>query len=131
MKTNPLKKGTVMENSAPIGTVTREMVGKRAAELAVINGRSPREVLESDWAEARRELTGSLEDPKETLIESIPESERWDPVPGSVGGKVPVAQSEDEDDEGRSDSQRLVEEGVAEAEHDQMRKATKRQSEEI
>src|ERR1700683_2663921 len=100
MNTNPLKKGTVMENSAPIGTVTREMVQQRAVELAVINGRSPREVLESDWEDARRELTGGVEDPKEELIESIPESERWDPVPGTVGGKVPPAQSEDEDDEG-------------------------------
>jgi hypothetical protein len=39
--------------------------------------------------------------------------------------KVPVAPSADEDDEGRSDNQRLVEEGIAGAEHDQMVQATK------
>jgi len=33
---------------------------------------------------------------------------------------VPAAPSEDEDEEGRSDNERLVEEGVAEAEIDQM-----------
>jgi hypothetical protein len=32
---------------------------------------------------------------------------------------VPVAASEDEDEEGRSDNERLVEEGIAEAELDQ------------
>jgi osmotically-inducible protein OsmY len=54
-------------------------------------------------------------------LESAPESERWDPVPGSTGHKVPAAPSADEDEEGRSDNERLVEEGIAGAEHDQMR----------
>jgi hypothetical protein len=66
-------------------------------------------------------------DPKDALLESAPESERWDPVHGSTGQKVLVAPNEDEDEEGRSDSERLVEEGVLEAEHDQMLKATRTQ----
>jgi hypothetical protein len=37
---------------------------------------------------------------------------------------------DDEDDEGRSVSERLVEEGVLEAEHDQMVQAAKKQKEE-
>lgn len=57
--------------------------------------------------------------PKETILEAAPESERWDPLPGSTGHKVPVTASEDEDDEGRSDNERLVEEGIADAERDQ------------
>ena len=74
------------------------------------------------------ELTGESDtDPKDALLESAPESERWDPVHGSTGQKVPVAPNEDEDEEGRSDSERLVEEGVLEAEHDQMLKATRTQ----
>jgi hypothetical protein len=97
------------------------MVRERAVELAVINGRAAQDVSKSDWDQAKRELTGRSDtDPKEAALESAPESERWDPVPGSTGHKVPVAASEDEDDEGRSDNQRLVEEGVAGAEHDQM-----------
>ena len=44
-------------------------------------------------------------------------------MPGSEGRKVPVAPSADEDDEGRSDNERLVEEGIEAAEHDQMRQA--------
>ena len=114
------------ENSAGLGTVTRKMVRERAVELAVINGRSAREVSKSDWEQARRELTGEPDtDPKEAILESAPESERWNPLPGSTGNKAPVAASEDEDDEGRSDNERLVEEGIAGAEHDQMLKASK------
>ena len=125
MKTNPLKQGILTENSAGIGTVTRKMVRERAIELAVINGRAAREVSKSDWDQARRELTGEPDtDPKTAALESAPESERWDPVPGSAGGKVPVAPSADEDDEGRSDNERLVEEGIAGAEEDQMHQAS-------
>jgi hypothetical protein len=126
MKTNPLKEGTLTENSAGIGTVTRQMVRARAEELAVIKGRSARDVTESDLAQARRELTGEPDlDPKETILESAPESERWDPLPGSTGHKVAVAASEDEDEEGRSDNERLVEEGIEGAEHDQSLQAIK------
>ncbi len=120
MKTNPLKDGALTENSAGLGTVTR------AVELAVINSRSARDVSKSDWEQAKRELTGEPDtDPKEAALESIPESERWNPVPGSAGRKAPVAPSADEDDEGRSDNEKLVEEGIAGAEHDQMRQATR------
>ena len=34
-------------------------------------------------------------------------------MPGSTGHKVPVISGEDEDAEGRSDNERLVEEGIA------------------
>ena len=114
------------ENSAGLGTVTRKMVRERAVELAVINGRSAQDVSKSDLEQAKRELTGEPDmDSNEAVLESAPESERWDPVPGSTGHKVPVAASEDEDDEGRSDNERLVDEGIAGAEHDQSRQATK------
>jgi hypothetical protein len=126
MKTNLLKKGKVMINSAGIGTVTRKMVRKRAAELARLAGRSAREVSESDLATARRELTGEPElDPKQAALEAVPESKRWDPVPGSQGHKVQVSPGEDDDDEGRSDNEKLVEEGIEEAELDQMNQATR------
>ena len=125
MKTNPLKQGTVTEKAVGIGTVTRNMVRERAVELAAINGRLAQDVSKPDWEQAKRELTGEPDtDPKEAVLESAPESERWDPVPGSEGRKALVAPSADEDDEGRSDNERLVEEGIAEAEHDQMRQAS-------
>jgi hypothetical protein len=127
MKTNPLKEGTLTENSAGIGTVTRKMVRKRAVELAAINGRSAQDVSKSDLEQAKRELTGDSDtNPNEAALESAPESERWDPVPGSEGRKVPAAPSADEDDEGRSDNERLVDEGMAGAELDQSRQAARK-----
>ena len=126
MKTNPLKEGALTENSAGIGTVTRKMVRERAVEIAIINGRSAQDVSKSDWEQAKRELTGEPDvDPKEAILESAPESERWDPVPGSTGHIVKVTPGEDEDDEGRSDNERLVEGGIAEAELDQSLQATR------
>ena len=131
MNTNPLKQGSLTENSAGIGTVTRKMVRERAAELAAIDGRPPQEASKSDWDEAKRELTDEPEsDANEIALESAPESERWDPVAGSTGHKTLVTANDDEDDEGRSDSERLVEEGVAEAEHDQKLQAAKAHSQE-
>ena len=127
MKTNPLKEGALTENSAGIGTVSRKMVRERAVELAVINGRSAQEVSKSDWEQAKRELTGEPDvDPKDAVLESAPESERWDPVPGSGGHKVPSAPSADEDSEGRRDSERLGDEGISGAELHQMRQASRR-----
>jgi len=129
MKTNPLKEGVLTENSAGIGTVTRDMVRARAAELAVMDGRPPKSATMSDFAQAKRELTGEPDlDPKETILESAPESERWDPLPGSTGRKVPASASEDEDDEGRSDNERLIAEGVAGADHEQTLQASRKRA---
>jgi hypothetical protein len=131
MKMDPLKEAALIINSTGVGTVTHKMVRERAVELAVIDGRSAQEVSKSDWEQAKRELTGGSDmDPKEVLLESAPESERWDPVPGSTGHIVTIPSVDGEDDEGRSVSERLVEEGMLEAEHDQMLEAAKKQKQE-
>ena len=126
MNKNPLNKGVLTENSIGIGTVTREMVEARANELAAIAGRVPPQASEVDYEQAKRGLTGESDiDIQEAVLESIPESERWDPVPGSTGRHAPESLGEDEDSEGRSESAQLVEEGVKEAEHDQMLQAAR------
>ena len=126
MNKNPLNKGILTENAVGVGTVTRGMVRERAVELAVIDGRSAQEVLKADWEQAKRELTGEPEmDIQEAVLESIPESERWNPVPGSTGRHTPESLGEDEDSEGGSESAQLVEEGMKEAEHDQMLQAAR------
>jgi len=130
MNPNPLKQGALTENSKGIGTVTRKMVRERAVELAFINGRSAQEVSKSDWEQAKRELTGKPDmDPEEAILDSASESERWDPVPGSTGQKVEVTAGEDEDEEGRGDNEKLVDEGMAGAEEDQMRQANLKRNE--
>lgn len=119
MNENPLKQGILTEHSVGLGSITRKLVRERAVELAIIDGRSAQSVSKSDWDQAKLELTGTNDtaDPA-SAAEELPESERWDPVPGSTGAKVQPTAGEDEDAEGRSDNQNLVEEGVASAEHD-------------
>jgi hypothetical protein len=126
MSKNPLNKGVLIENAVGIGTVTPEMVEARARELAVIAGRVPPQPSQVDYQQAKRELTGEPEmDAEEEALEQIPESERWDPAPGSTGHHTPDSFDEDEDSEGRSESAQLVEEGIKEAEHDQMLQAAR------
>ncbi len=121
-----MKDGVISENSAGVGTVTRKMVQARAAELAIIDGHLSHDATASHFAQAKRELTGVADvDPKDEVLDAAPESERWDPVPGSAGTKARVAPSEDEDEEGRSDNERLTEGGIAEAEVEQSFQATK------
>ena len=113
-----------MENADGIGTVTPAMVEARARELALINGRDSSKPTEADYRQAKRELTGEDNiDPQQENLESLPESEAWDPLPGSTGRQAAESLGEDEDAEGRSESAQMFEEGISEAEHDQMRRA--------
>jgi hypothetical protein len=122
MKTQLLKQTESNKNSCGPVAVTRKMLRDRAVELAVSNGRATSAVSKSDWEQAKRELAGNAE--TETAIKiSAAESERWDPLPGSVGHKVHVPSGDEEDDEGRSDAERLVEGGVRDAGREQMREA--------
>ncbi len=124
MKKNPLNKGIIMENADGVGTVTPAMVEARARELAVINGHGSSGPTKADYQQAKRELTGEEEiDPQEENVEAVPESEGWDPVPGSSGRQAAESLGEDEDAEGRSEAAQMYEEGIDEAEHDQMRRA--------
>ena len=126
MKTNPLKDGILTDNSVGIGPVTRKMILDRATQLAIVDDRTAQEVSKFDLDQATRELSGEPRlDPEEAALEAAPEVERWDPVPGSTGAKMPAAPSEDEDEEGSSDNEKLVDEGMAGAELDQSVQAAK------
>src|SRR6184192_2528949 len=116
MKKNQIEEGRFTEHGRGLGTVTEEMVRQRARELAVINGRSQDNLLDSDFQQARRELTGEEGlTPTPTKAEELPEEERWDPVPGSPGQAAPKVPTRDE----QTFAEKLVEEGVADAEQDQ------------
>ena len=122
MKQNPTDRGRFTERGHGLGTVTEEMVRKRAEELALIAGRSKGVVLDMDYREARRELTG-----KERLVpdpppdERLTEDQRWDPVPESRGHEGPCVPASDE----QTFAEKLVEEGVEDAEQDLMTEATR------
>ena len=122
MKQDQIEEGKVSLHFKGLGTVTEEMVRARARELAIINGRSPEKISTEDLAEAKRELMGENAPPPEGAREdSLPESERWDPNYTSSGGKVGTVPAHDE----QTDAEKLVEEGVNEAEHDQMLEGTR------
>ena len=126
MEQNPINKGIIAENFSGVGAVSRAMVHARARELALIAGRPAQQVTQVDYEQAKRELTGEKDiDRQEALLDSFPETKRWDPVPGSEGRQMPESQDEDEDEEGRSETAQLAEEGVGEAEHDQMLQAAR------
>jgi len=122
MKHNPDEKGRFSDRGEGLGTVTRKMVMVRARQIAVINGRTEKDVMDSDIVEARRELQGEDEmDPTPTRAENLSEDKRWDPVPGSEGRRAPTVPPSDE----QSFAEKLYDEGVADAEHDQEIEATR------
>jgi hypothetical protein len=118
MSKNPLDQGMIAENFTGIGSVTRKMVRDRAIELAIINGHAPQAVSKTDMEQAERELTGGTDaDPAEAALAA---------EPGSTGRQMPESQEEGEDEDGRSETAQLMDEGIAEAEHDQMLQAMKK-----
>jgi hypothetical protein len=126
MNTHPAKEGVLTLNSAGIGAVSRRMLRERAVELAMINGRSASEVSKNDWEDAKRELSGEPDmDIRDSALESVGASAPWDPSYGGGSHKIQTSGSEDEDADGRSDQELLMDEGIAGAEHDQMLQAAR------
>ena len=104
--------GKLIEHAHGLGTVTRDMIGQRAREIALINQRPDNKPTPDDWEEARRELTGVGNDP----VEELPVDRRWDPAPGTRGSKTDNVAADDE----QTLAETLVHEGVEEAEHEHM-----------
>jgi hypothetical protein len=123
MKENRIEEGRFTEHGHGLGTVTEEMVWQRARELARIAGRPEGQVLDSDLKEARRELTGQERlNPPATVGETIPEENRWEAVRETPSHRAPTVPAPDE----QTFAEELVEEGVEEAEHDQMVQAERK-----
>ena len=122
MKKNRYEEGRFSDRGHGLGTITREMVESRAQEIAVISGRSKDNVLSTDLEQARRELSGEERlNPPETPGELLPEDQRWTGTPDNTGEQVEPVPAPDE----QTFAEKLVEEGVEDAEHDQMIKATR------
>ena len=115
-------KGQRVQSKITKGTVTQEMVEKRARELAEIDGRGENEVTVSDLAEAKRELLGAIHPTARDEDEESVTAGTWTTPATDTGKQTPKLLPQD--DQMRKE---LVEEGVDEAEHDQMRQAARRQ----
>lgn len=92
------------------------MVLARAREIALINGRGPNHYTQDDIVEAKRELLGGTPSNDGIAPEDVPGLVTWDEAPVASG--QPAARGELEDEQAWSIQ--LVEEGVEEAEHEQM-----------
>lgn len=122
MKREHHEEGRFTDHGRGLGTVTEEMVRQRARELALINGRPEKGILDSDLEQARRELQGAEGlSPSPTAAESVAEEDRWNPVPDNDGRKAETLPAPDE----QTFAEKLVEEGVQEAEHEQMVQANR------
>ena len=90
------------------------------------NGHAANAITKAEWEQAKRDLKSeSGIDPKEAMLEAAPESERWDPVPGSAGHQALETPPEGENEEGSSETQLLAAEGVEEAARDQTLQAAR------
>src|SRR5882762_6098441 len=95
MRENRVEEGRFTQQGHGLGTVTREMVLKRAKELAMISGRD--HIRDSDFTQAKRELTREEDLPPDPdATEKLTEDERWEPVPESVGREAPKIAPADE-----------------------------------
>jgi hypothetical protein len=111
----------VLAEGAAVVQVTRATVRARARELALIAGRDPLNILQTDYEQAKRELTGEADlDRQDAILDALPEAKRWDPVPGSEGRRHTESPSEDEDEEGRSETEQMVDDGSVRAQHDKV-----------
>ena len=107
--------GKIASGAGGMGTSSLEDVQRRAEELAITEGRTADQADERHLAQARAELTGEAV-PADDVVEQVEAVTAWDDVPGADGRKAPKIGSGDE----QSVGERLVHEGVAEAEHEQM-----------
>ena len=106
--------GKFVARASGLGTVTEEMVIKRAKEIAVTKGRLGNNYTQNDMDEARRELVGFPE--REPAEGETPDTGDWLGEAGDTGQKAPVRPARDEQTFGED----LVKQGVEEATHHQM-----------
>lgn len=115
-----LARGIISDHFSGVGTVTPAMVRHRAREIAIINGRPSNHCTKQDFLEAQRELTGAIsamDGEDETLITAA----SWGEEPVSAGHPVEKEEPLDE----QTITEQLVEQGISEAEHDQMVEAAR------
>lgn len=108
--------GKITQHGTGLGTITPDMVRKRARELALSDGRSAEEVTPADWDQARRELLGATASPTvESDVEEATSTTGWDPAPATIGRRADTQEIDDEE----TVAEQLIREGVEEADHDE------------
>jgi hypothetical protein len=101
-----------------LGVPSPELVEKRAREIAMIDERDPNEFTETDWHQAKNELTGveASHVPEEVDEDVADERSERDEVLGASGHRAPRSGFDEDENVGEE----LVSGGIEEAAHDQM-----------
>ena len=115
-------KGKILRGTEGIGNVTPEMIDERAREIARADGRSQANDL--DRTRAREDLIGSASGSEKPLTEEPVDD--WYTARGSSGKKAPTVRPEDEE----NIPDKLIREGVEEADHDQRSRSGETESNE-
>jgi hypothetical protein len=112
-----LRHGKINLHGNGLGVPSPEMVERRAREIAMIDERNPHEFTESDWNQAKNELTG-VEGSHAPEVDDTVEDEmsERDDIPGASGHQVPNNGFDEDENVGEE----LVSGGIEEAAHDQM-----------
>ena len=108
--------GKISEHSRGLGTVTEEMLIKRAKEIAVTNGRNGNDYTQDDFDQARRDLVGFPNTEPTEEENEAPDTGDWLAEGVDKGQRAPVRPARDE----QTFAEDLVKEGVEEATHHQM-----------
>lgn len=126
MKNHTEQAGRILRHGKHVSEITDETIAERARELALIDGRSASDVTEEDLELSRAELRGEHL-PDTTLDDALASGglTRDPSEPVSLSGNQVPEHNEPEDQEVM---ERLVLEGVEEAQHDQMLAARQRRS---
>jgi hypothetical protein len=118
--------GKISLHGSGMGVPSPEEVEKRAREIAMIDERDPEEFTDQDWNQARQELMGAeFNTPPEETPDNADVTEEWNTIAGSKGHRAPRPGTEEEETLG----EHLVNDGLEEAEHDQMLEARKEELE--
>jgi hypothetical protein len=106
----------ILRGTEGVGTVTPQMIEERAREIARGDGR--RQPNELDRTRAREELTGVTSGSEKPPTREEPGRD-WGMPLVSSGEKAPTVRPEDEE----NIPEKLIQEGVEEADHDQRTKS--------
>jgi hypothetical protein len=110
-ETQPIS-GKILRGTAGLGTVTPQMIEERAREIARSEGRS--EANDLDRTYAREQLIGATPDSEKLPTREEPGRD-WQMPLVSTGEKAPTVRPEDDE----NIVEKLVQEGIEEADHDQ------------
>ena len=121
MKISATKPVTPAQGFKTTGSVSRERVNDRTHELAALSGRASPQIVQADYEQAKRDVTGESDhDRQDAILDSPPPP---DPGLGSTRRRVPDATTEEENREERSLEEQTFEAGARKAEQDKVNEA--------